>query len=74
MGAAALARKAMAKEKPTSRPTFGLRVYYRHDEANWCPGCSRSSWYVGRLLAECAFCGTAIPIAHNSKGERCWTF
>lgn len=28
-----------------------------------CPGCSRSHWYVGRMMAECAFCGTAIPLA-----------
>lgn len=27
-----------------------------------CPGCGRSHWLVGRLLAECAFCATALPI------------
>lgn len=32
-----------------------------------CPGCGRTNWLVGRLMAECGFerCRTAIPI-----GER----
>lgn len=40
----------------------GLSVVYRDEETNHCPGCGRSHWYVGRLLAECGFCGTAIPL------------
>lgn len=41
----------------------GYNVLYREGEVNFCPGCGRSSWYVGRLLAECAWCGTAIPLS-----------
>jgi len=42
-----------------------LRVYhvaYRPHEVNRCPGCGRSHWLIGRLLAECAFCSTALPL------------
>lgn len=41
----------------------GYHVVYRENELNRCPGCGRSHWYVGRLLAECGFCGTALPLA-----------
>ena len=41
----------------------GYHVVYREGEANRCPGCGRSHWYVGRLTAECGFCGTALPLA-----------
>lgn len=27
-----------------------------------CPGCGRSSWYVGRSSAECGFCATVLPL------------
>jgi hypothetical protein len=33
-----------------------------------CPGCGRSHWLVGRLMAECAFCTTALPIEGSSGG------
>ena len=41
----------------------GYHVVYRENELNRCPGCGRSHWYVGRLSAECGFCGTALPLA-----------
>ena len=37
-------------------------IVYRDQETNHCPGCGRSHWYIGRLSAECAFCGTALPL------------
>ena len=40
----------------------GYHIFYRADEANHCPGCGRTHWYVGRMTAECAFCGTALPL------------
>jgi hypothetical protein len=40
----------------------GYHAAYRQGEANTCPGCGRGHWLVGRQLAECAFCGTALPI------------
>lgn len=40
----------------------GYHAVYRENEVNHCPGCGRTHWYLGRLLAECAFCGTALPL------------
>ncbi len=40
----------------------GYRVAYRQQEANHCPGCGQSHWVIGRMTAECAFCGTALPL------------
>jgi hypothetical protein len=47
-------------------PPRGYSVAYRADAVNFCPGCGRSHWYIGRLLAECGFCGTAIPLQATS--------
>lgn len=41
----------------------GYRPSYRVDDVNRCPGCGGSQWFVGRMTAECAFCGSALPIA-----------
>ena len=41
----------------------GHHVVYRANAANHCPGCGRSHWYIGRIIAECGFCGTAVPLA-----------
>ena len=43
----------------------GYYVAYREGEANRCPGCGRSHWHVGRLSAECGFCGTALPLTDS---------
>lgn len=40
----------------------GYRIAYRQQETNHCPGCGKSHWVIGRLTAECAFCGTALPL------------
>ena len=40
----------------------GYHVVYRDHETNHCPGCGRSQWLIGRLMAECAFCETALPL------------
>jgi len=44
----------------------GYNVVYRADQVNHCPGCGRTHWYVGRISAECGFCGTALPLAEAS--------
>ena len=41
----------------------GYNAVYRRHETNHCPGCGRTHWYVGRVSAECGFCGTALPLA-----------
>jgi hypothetical protein len=39
----------------------GYHLMYRMNETNYCPGCGRSHWHMGRLSAECAFCGSVLP-------------
>jgi len=48
---------------PHAPANRGYCVVYREQEVNFCPGCGRSHWYIGRLLAECAYCGTAVPLS-----------
>jgi hypothetical protein len=47
----------------------GHHIVYRANAANHCPGCGRSHWYIGRVSAECGFCGTAVPLAETSVVE-----
>lgn len=47
----------------------GHHIVYRANEPNHCPGCGRSQWYIGRVSAECSFCGTAVPLAEASRLE-----
>lgn len=44
----------------------GYSVSYRAGQANFCPGCGRSHWIVGRVSAECGFCATALPLVEAS--------
>lgn len=48
-----------AQYDPTLR---GYHAVYRENEVNHCPGCGRTHWLLGRQLAECAFCSTALPL------------
>lgn len=47
----------------------GHHIVYRINEANHCPACGRSHWYIGRVSAECGFCGAAVPLAETSRRE-----
>lgn len=40
----------------------GYRIVYRVGSVNHCPGCGGSQWLIGRAVAECAYCSTAIPL------------
>ena len=44
----------------------GLKVLYRPGVVNFCPGCGRAHWYVGRFSAECGFCATALPLVETA--------
>lgn len=66
--------------RPISRPAAGqafdpaLRgymIHYHLGEANHCPSCGRSQWIVGRLMAECAYCATALPLENNRGVGAC---
>jgi len=45
----------------------GYHAVYRDNEVNRCPGCGRTHWYVGRSLAECGFCATALPLRESFR-------
>jgi hypothetical protein len=47
----------------------GHHIVYRANADNHCPGCGRSHWYIGRISAECGFCGTAVPLAEAKHEE-----
>jgi hypothetical protein len=54
----------------------GHHIVYRTNADNHCPGCGRSQWYIGRISAECGFCGTAVPLAearHDEIGQSAGT-
>lgn len=50
-----------------NQPHTGYRIAYHQQEANHCPGCGKSHWMIGRMTAECAYCGTALPL--NAGGS-----
>lgn len=77
----------MAEEEDTMRPvstltagksfdpaTRGYIIHYHPGEANHCPSCGRSQWMVGRLMAECAYCETALPLENNRGVGACARF
>ncbi|MCA1653405.1 MAG: PilZ domain-containing protein [Sphingomicrobium sp.] len=52
---------------PESLARRGHHIVYRANALNHCPGCGRSQWFVGRVSAECGFCGTAVPLAEARR-------
>jgi len=46
-----------------SRP---FRLVYRQNAVNHCPGCTHTNWMIGRMVAECGFCGTVLPLRDSS--------
>lgn len=48
--------------------TRGYCAVYREGERNRCPGCGREQWSIGRAMAECVFCSTALPLADSTGG------
>ena len=60
-------------EDSTKRYSFdpsdrGYHVVYRERETNFCPGCGRTQWWLGRMSAECGFCATTLPFAGAHMG------
>lgn len=45
----------------------GYQVLYHAGAVNHCPGCHGSNWLVGRVTAECAQCGTALPLVEAAQ-------
>jgi hypothetical protein len=53
---------AARRDPPAQR---GYAPLYRLKAVNHCPACGRTHWHIGRRTAECAFCGTALPLESN---------
>jgi hypothetical protein len=45
----------------------GYNIVYRESSQNHCPGCGQSQWLIGRVMAQCAFCETALPLEHSFR-------
>lgn len=56
-------RSIEGRSLPHDPALRGFQPLYHQGEVNRCPACGRSHWYIGRLSAECGFCGTAIALA-----------
>ena len=59
---------------PTSRmfqdpARRGYHAVYHENEINHCPGCGRVHWIIGRVLAECGFCATALPLSEGARRD-----
>lgn len=59
----------LAQSEPFDPARRGYHQVYREHEVNYCPGCGRTHWLLGRLSAECAFCGTALPLANPREAN-----
>ena len=58
-----IAKRLVERDRAQQRvQQRGYHAVYRLGEVNVCPGCRRTQWLVGRQLAECAVCETALPI------------
>jgi hypothetical protein len=51
-----------ARRIPFNPNARGYHAVYHDGEVNHCPGCGRTHWLIGRMMAECAFCGAALPL------------
>ncbi len=45
----------------------GFVPLYHNDVVNHCPACGHTHWHIGRAMAECAFCETALPLAASAS-------
>ena len=57
-----------ATVQPLDLVRRGYQVVYHPGETNHCPGCGHSNWLIGRVTAQCGFCGTALALALNAPG------
>jgi hypothetical protein len=45
----------------------GFALLYHADVVNHCPACGHTHWHIGRMVAQCAFCETALPLSVSSS-------
>lgn len=54
-------------DPPSGPAPKGFALFYRVGEPNHCPSCMGTNWHVGRVSAECAGCGTPLPLHHPTE-------
>lgn len=54
-----------ARKFAATMPDRGYRPV--HSSGCRCPGCGLSCWHIGRTSAECARCGTALPLSPEPR-------
>ena len=42
-------------------------LHYHAGTLNYCPGCAGTHWLIGRTMAQCARCETALPLAQVAQ-------
>ncbi|MFD1103421.1 hypothetical protein [Sphingobium olei] len=52
----------------SSAEAYAPMLSYRPGRAIPCPTCGERQWLVGRIMAECACCETALPIDLGYRG------
>ena len=57
----------MTASGATAQPHAAL-LAYRPGRNTPCPACGERQWLVGRIVAECACCETALPIDGAYRG------
>ncbi|MGE5721657.1 MAG: hypothetical protein ACM3YM_04275 [Sphingomonadales bacterium] len=55
----------MRADHRTIHIPHGYAPVYHEGRVNYCPGCDGAQWTIGRVTAECAYCGTALPLQHT---------
>lgn len=59
-----LPARPMAKHRPGPPQQRGYApLYHVGEEKQRCPCCHGLQWFIGRVSAECAKCGTALPLS-----------
>jgi len=48
-------------------PIQSYAVHYHPGMINHCPGCAGTQWLVGRVMAQCARCDTALPLSRVAE-------
>lgn len=61
------AHSSIPQSGPAPARARGYQVLFHAGETNHCPGCHGTNWLVGRVMAECARCGTALPLAEAAQ-------
>ncbi|WP_261936623.1 YgzB family protein [Sphingomonas bisphenolicum] len=55
---------------PAGSALIAINPQYYQGRKTPCPDCGGMQWIVGRVVAECAYCDTPLPLAASQ--HRTW--